>query len=233
MEFNPRVNQDNPDPRIACVLLLDTSYSMNGARIDELNRGFGLFCEEIKKDELARKRAEVAVVTFGGGARLEVPFTEGRHLQPRTFHANGDTPMGSAVQMGLELIQGRKHEYRQSGLEYFRPWLFVITDGEPTDDYVFFGAAEHLRQVEAAKGVSVFPVGVGREANLDRLRLLSAGRSPVMLDGLKFREFFQWMSSSLSAVSTSNAYAGSEAGLAGGAATEQIPLPPATGWTTA
>jgi hypothetical protein len=60
-DFSPRVNEDNPDPRIACALLLDTSYSMSGKPIEQLNRGFGLFCEEIKKDELAQKRAEIAV----------------------------------------------------------------------------------------------------------------------------------------------------------------------------
>ena len=65
-EFAPRVNESNPDPRIACVLLLDTSGSMFGSPIEELNKGFGLFCQEIKDDELAAKRAEIAVTTWTG-----------------------------------------------------------------------------------------------------------------------------------------------------------------------
>ena len=64
-EFAPRVNESNPDPRIACVLL-DTSGSMFGSPIEELNKGFGLFCQEIKDDELAAKRAEIAVTTWTG-----------------------------------------------------------------------------------------------------------------------------------------------------------------------
>ncbi|MFL5625336.1 MAG: vWA domain-containing protein, partial [Ktedonobacteraceae bacterium] len=57
----------NPEPRCACVLLLDTSYSMDGRPIQELNRGLQTFQEAIQKDDLARKRVEIAIVTFGNG----------------------------------------------------------------------------------------------------------------------------------------------------------------------
>src|SRR5688572_33007518 len=130
MDFTPRVKDDNPDPRIACVLLLDTSSSMSGEPMDELNRGFALFCEEIKKDDLAKKRAEVAVITYGGRARVEIPFTEGRDLQPRQLAASGDTPMGAALNLALDQLAQQKQAYRQAGLEYYRPWLFVLTDGQ-------------------------------------------------------------------------------------------------------
>ena len=53
---------------------------MSGEPIAQLNRGFELFCDEIKKDELAKKRAEMAVITFGSMARVEIPFTEGRDI---------------------------------------------------------------------------------------------------------------------------------------------------------
>jgi uncharacterized protein YegL len=226
VDFRPRIKEDNPDPRIACALLLDTSASMSGPPIQALNHGLELFCDEIKKDELAQKRAEITVISFGGGARVEIPFTEGRDLQPRNLVAAGDTPMGAALNLGLEQLQHQKHAYRQAGLEYYRPWLFLLTDGEPTDEPAFASAAEHLRQVEAAKGVAVFPIGVGPYANLDRLRSLSGQRTPVMLDGLSFAEFFQWLSASLSAASASNAFGSSDQA----GSTEQIALPSPQGW---
>jgi uncharacterized protein YegL len=229
MDFSPRVKDDNPDPRIACALLLDTSGSMTGPPIDLLNRGFETFCDEIKRDELARKRAEIMVITFGGMARVEVPFTEGRDLQPRRFSATGDTPMGAALDLAVDLLVQQKQAYRQAGLEYYRPWLFVLTDGEPTDDNVYPMAAERVRRAEDAKGLSVFAIGVGSAANLDRLRPMSSKRVPVMLDGLNFAEYFKWLSASLSAASSSNAFGSSDAGIAAAEASEQIPLPPA-GW---
>lgn len=228
MDFSPRVNENNPDPRIACVLLLDTSASMSGAPIRELNEGFAVFCEAIKKDELARKRAEIAVVSFGGGARIEVPFTEGRNLEPVKLRASGDTPMGAALTLGLEQLQMQKQAYRKAGLEYYRPWMFVFTDGEPTDE-AFFEAAAHVSQVESAKGLSVFAIGVGEGANLERLTALSRRRAPVRLKGLQFEEFFQWLSASLSSASASGAYGASDSGVSSAEAIEQIKLPP-PGW---
>src|SRR5579863_2660320 len=116
-EFTPRVNDANPDPRIACALLLDTSSSMAGEPLDQLNRGFELFCEEIKNDDLARKRAEITVITFGGTARVEIPFTEGRDLVPRKLPASGGTPLGAALNLALDLLSGQKQAYREAGLE--------------------------------------------------------------------------------------------------------------------
>ncbi len=230
--FAPRVNADNPDPRIACALLLDTSSSMSGEPIDLLNRGFELFCDEIKKDDLARKRAEIMVITFGGVARVEIPFIEGRDLQRRRLTADGVTPMGAALNLALDQLAGQKQAYKQAGLEYYRPWLFVLTDGAPTDGQVFTAAAARVRDAEAAKGVSVFAIGVGSGADLERLKDLSAKRVPVMLDGLSFAEFFSWLSASLSAASTSDAFGSSDTALASAETTEQIALPPA-GWAKA
>ncbi|MFI6823117.1 VWA domain-containing protein [Micromonospora sp. NPDC050187] len=232
LDLAPRVKNDNPDPRIACALLLDTSSSMAGEPIEQLNRGFQGFCDEIKKDELARKRAEIAVVTFGNVARVDVPFTEARDLDFRRLTASGATPMGGALNLALDMLAAQKQAYHLAGLEYYRPWLFVLTDGAPTDVDVFSTAVERLRQVEAARGVSVFPIGVGPYADLDQLGMLSTTRTPVTLHGLSFGEFFSWLSTSLAAASASNAFGSDDGSVAQAETTEQIPLPPA-GWARA
>jgi len=56
---------DNPEPRCACLLLLDTSGSMQGAKIAQLNAGLADFGRQLRADSMAAKRVEVAVVTFG------------------------------------------------------------------------------------------------------------------------------------------------------------------------
>ena len=229
--FNPPVKQDNPDPRVACALLLDTSYSMEGPRIARLNSGYNAFCESLSKDPLARKRTEVTVVTFGGSVDVIVPFKEGRDLTSVTFSADGATPMGEALDVGLDQLMARKTEYKAAGLEYFRPWLFVITDGVPTDRDRFARAAQRVREAEAAKTVTVFAVGAG-DADLATLAKLSAVREPLALDGLKFDELFLWLSSSMSVVSQSSAFGSSDNSVAANEATEQVPLPSPAGWAT-
>ena len=117
---------DNPDPRCACVLLLDTSGSMEGVPIAALNEGLSVFQQDMKKDELAQRRTEVALVTFGSGGiqvlnhatghmqsasdtrQLEGTFVTVDNFQPPTLIAGDYTPMGQALHVGLNILNERK-----------------------------------------------------------------------------------------------------------------------------
>ena len=55
---------ENPDPRCPCILLLDCSGSMNGAPIQELNKGLKAFQQQLRSDDMASKRVEVTVLKF-------------------------------------------------------------------------------------------------------------------------------------------------------------------------
>ena len=204
---------------------------MKGERIEHLNAGFATFCASIAEDPLARKRTDVTVVTFGDVVDVAVPFQEGRDLTSTTFTARGATPLGEALDTGLDLLAARKSEYKEAGLEYFRPWLFVITDGMPTDEQRFARASRRVREAEASKQVTVFTVGAG-EADLEVLSQLSAVRQPLALDGVAFEELFAWLSTSMSVVTQSSAFGPTDAGVAATEAAEQTPLPSPAGWAT-
>lgn len=189
---------ENPEPRCACLLLLDTSGSMGGAPIRELNEGLRAFKEELSQDSLAMKRVEIAVVSFGP-VKVETDFQTVDIWQPPHLSASGDTPMGAAIAKGLEMLRQRKDQYRANAIEVFRPWVFLMTDGGPTDQWQ--QAADMVRQGEASKGFAFFGVGV-EGANMEILGKICV-RAPVKLAGLKFKDMFAWLSSSLSSVSSS------------------------------
>lgn len=189
----------NPEPRCPCVLVLDTSASMVGPRLAELQRGVQQLKDELGQDLLARKRVELAVVTFGGTVRLAADFVTVDAFDPPQLHADGLTPMGAAIAMAMDLVKTRKAVYRQNGIAYYRPWVFMLTDGEPSDSWL--AAARAVRENEQTKAVAFFAVGVG-EANMDVLRQIAV-RAPLQLKGLMFREMFQWLSTSLKSVSQS------------------------------
>jgi len=188
----------NPEPRCPCVLLLDVSGSMSGRPLDELNAGLVTFKDELASDTLAMKRVEVGIVTFGP-VKMEVPFVGASMFYPPVLQAQGDTPMGAAINQAVNMVEERKREYRANGISYYRPWVFLITDGAPTDSWQ--AAAETIRECETSKKIAFFAIGV-KGANTDILRQISV-REPLTLDGLKFRELFSWLSSSLRSVSRS------------------------------
>lgn len=198
ISFDTNDFASNPEPRCPCVLLLDVSGSMNGLPLDELNAGLGTFRDELAADSLAMKRVEVGIVTFGP-VKVETPFTGAATFYAPTLQAQGDTPMGAAILQALSMVDDRKRDYKTNGISYYRPWVFLITDGGPTDAWK--AAAEAVREGEAGKKFAFFAIGV-KGANMDVLRQISV-REPLSLDGLKFREMFSWLSSSLRSVSKS------------------------------
>lgn len=191
----------NPSPRCACMLVLDTSGSMSGAPIQELNQGLQAFVEAVQEDEMSAYSVEVGVISAGGTVREELSFTTAnaiREVSPLV--ADGITPLGAAVELALRRLEERKAAYKRAGVAYYQPWLVIISDGEPTDSWQ--AVAQQTSALSQQRKLVVMPVGV-QQANMATLGQFSS-RPAKHLAGLKFREFFEWLSASMSRVSASN-----------------------------
>jgi uncharacterized protein YegL len=194
---------DNPEPRCPCVLLVDTSGSMSGERIDALNAGLDTFRDDLLRDALASRRIELAIVTFSSGARIVQDFVTVDRFEPPELCAGGQTHMAAGIAQALNLVDSRKSVYKENGIAYYRPWIFMVTDGQPegeTDDLVL-QAAQQIKERESSKKVAFFAVGV-EGANMSRLAQLTV-RQPVKLKGLKFSDMFVWLSASMQTISHS------------------------------
>lgn len=196
----------NSDPRIPIVLILDCSDSMMEKRPGEdrspfeaLNGGLDTLWAALHNDPLAKRRAEVSFVTFGSDVSEPTAFKTVDEMVLPELRPMGVTSTGEAVIAALDAVEARKQEYRANGIQYYRPIVILITDGLSTSDTS--EAKQRLAEGQTAKKLTFFPVGVSG-ADLGALEDL-AGKRALMLQGLKFEEFFVWVSASAASVSAS------------------------------
>ncbi len=194
---------ENPEPRCPCVLLLDTSGSMQGAPLDAMLAGLEAFRFDLAVDPLAARRVEIAVVAFDNRIRVVQDFVSPDRFDIPFLNAEGMTHIGAAIEKGLDMVEERKERYRAYDVAYYRPWIFLVTDGEPQGERPedVERAVARLRDAEVRKQVAFFAVGV-ENANLEALAKISV-RAPLRLKGLDFREMFVWLSRSMQSVAHS------------------------------
>lgn len=190
----------NPSARVAVCLVLDTSGSMVGEPIDELNKGVKLFIDAIKNDDIAKYAAEIAIVTFGGEVEVYSDFQNIENLQFRDFYANGSTPMEEAVLQAIDLLETRKQEYADAGVDYYQPWMVIMSDGHP--DSPTNQSSSITYEMASKRKLSCFQLGIGDQADMQTLARFSP-RKPLKLKGLNFEGFFEWLSKSIQTVSQS------------------------------
>jgi len=205
---------DNPEPRCPVVLLLDTAQTMAGQPMAELNAGLHAFDQALKGDSVASLRVELALITFGERVQVwetprdEVPpnaepahraFVTAAAFHPPTLKAGGPSCIGTAVALGLRLLRDRQVIYQQNGVDYFKPWMLLISSGQPSDPG-WEAAAAQIRATLNHQGVLFYAIGVSG-ANMQALARFTD--MPLALDRLAFSDLFRWISASLAAVSTS------------------------------
>ena len=186
---------DNTSQRLPCVLVLVGSGSMGGEPINELNKGLKLLEQELKNDDTAAQRVQLMVIRLGDDNAVQIltDWTDALDFSAPVVNANGTTPLGVAMETALDAIEEQKENYRENSIPYNRPWIFLITDGMPTD-LDWEASAAHCRDAEDEGKAIIFTIGTA-DADFDALKKFSS-RSPVRLDGLKFKELFLWLSRS-------------------------------------
>jgi len=224
---------NNPTARVPVCLCLDVSGSMNQivggeseltgeklfldgkewniatsgiTAISELTKGVKSFYDAIREDEVAVYSAEICMITFGGnGAQIVMDFANiERQAAIEELFASGGTPMGEAVNLALDCLDRRKNEYKEKGVDYYQPWLVLMTDGESNGStQELQRAIERTQNLVNNKKLTVFPIGFGNDADMNTLAKFSPNRSPLKLKGANFKELFQWLSQSVSRTSQS------------------------------
>ena len=123
-----------------------------------------------------------------------------------TLKASGQTQLVRAIEEAQQVIKDRKDYYKSKGLTYYRPWIVVMTDGDPYPaNQDIDGIAQKIQEDADAKKYVFFMIGVGNEVHDDVLSKLTTSQFPAMrMDAVNFAEFFQWLSASATVVVNSD-----------------------------
>lgn len=199
---------DNPQPRCPVILLLDCSSSMEGPPIIELNRALQSFYDEVREDPVAVRSVELSIITFGQTVdvrRRFSPLTDG--AQAMELVATGRTPLGAALRQALADLGERRSFYRQHGLPAYQPWIVLLSDGQPNDEWR--QPAEEALALCKAGQLTFIGVGIGPHVDLETLRqIVGCDPGPYRMEGLRFRNFFRWLRDSLRLVTQSSRFRG-------------------------
>jgi uncharacterized protein YegL len=204
----------NKTERLPCVLVVDGSLSMReSGAIAHLQEGLGLLERSLKSDDDTADGVQIAIIRMGDeDAVVELThFVDAADFSAPAVAANGSTPLGKAVDHAMAMIEDQKLRYRQNGISYKRPWLWIMSDGAPTDAWQ--PVAARARAAQAEKRFTLWAIGIGQQAPLEALKAFTNGDRCFRLGERDIKQMFEYMSASMSA--------GSKA-----AAGQQLALPP-------
>lgn len=191
----------NSKARLPIVLLLDTSGSMTGRPIEKLEEAVQYFFEAIKEDEIAKRSAEISIISFNSIAEELLGFANIERQSIPKLITGGTTSMGKAINIALDVLEKRKKEYSEAGVEYYQPWLVLISDGEATDEVE--EAIKRAQSLTVNKKLTIFSVAIGKNKKFSTLRRLSSIKSKgkkiiLSVSSLAdFKDFFKFLSQSV------------------------------------
>ena len=156
--------------RLMCVILADTSGSMstdyyhNNIRgIDQLNEGLHRYIEAVENDDMAFQCVETSLITFNSEVHEVLTFEEIDDFKTKlpTLNASGATRMNEAILTALRRIQERKEFLGREGINWWRPWIFLLTDGLATDNELAGKAQDAIKDAVNGAHAVFFPLAIG------------------------------------------------------------------------
>ncbi len=197
--------EENFEQKCLCVLVLDTSGSMNSnGAIAELNRGLQTFKDVTMQDPTTRDRLEISIVSFNSRVEEVQKADILPNVNMPTLVASGQTKIVEAIEKAQSVVEERKQYYKSQGIPYYRPWIVVMTDGDPYPaGQDIDGIAARIQADADNKKYVFFIIGIGNDVQDSTLTTLAATQWPaVRMSDVKFEEFFTWLSASTQAVVT-------------------------------
>ncbi|MDR2688545.1 MAG: VWA domain-containing protein [Azoarcus sp.] len=187
--------------RLPIYLLIDVSESMVGENIRMMQDGLEQLVRTLRTDPYALETAHLSIIAFAGKARTLTPLVELVQFYPPRLPIGSGTSLGVAMNHLMDEIERNVQRTTAEVKGDWRPIVFLMTDGKPTDD---IEAALARWTQRFASRVSLVGIGVGRHASLAALqRFTETVISLETGEPADFKRFIDWISRSVSSQSRS------------------------------
>ena len=181
--------------RLPVYLLLDCSGSMMGEPIEAVKQGIKVLLSELKSDPQALETAYISVITFDSSARQTSPLTELMLFKEPQLKANGATALGGALNVLVDCIENEVRKSTETQKGDWKPLVFILTDGSPTDTEDFKNA---VKKIQSVKTANIIACAAGSNAKTEYLKQIT--NNVLMMNNLSagdLSKFFAWVSSSV------------------------------------
>lgn len=126
--------KNSKESLLPIVFLLDTSASMEGEGIRRLNEGIKNFKEQASQSDSARNALDIAIVEFNTHGKVLQDFVPLLDMQWEEFKTAGECNMGEGIDLAIDMAVKRREFYKERGIDFFKPWILMISAGTPVDD---------------------------------------------------------------------------------------------------
>lgn len=196
---NVTIGVEQPGQTHVCaVLLLDTSSSMVGTGIVNLNFALDSFMNWHKKRPDSES-IDVAVVTFNSEAQVINEFAPLSRLEIPDLSASGSTNLHAGLLTAYSLIKGKRRQYANLMVSSFVPWIILITDGLPNEQQ---SCIDFVKEKEDRGRFYLYGFGTSGYDKEFMSRLCAPG-ALFEFDESNFEGTFKFISDSLSKLSDS------------------------------
>jgi uncharacterized protein YegL len=194
--------------RLPVYIILDTSGSMRGEPIHSVNTGLNAMLSALRQDPYALESVHLSIITFDNEAREYLPLTALDQVQFKEINSpdSGATFMGAALELLIQLMDRDLHKSSAHAKGDWRPLLFIMTDGGPSDLNTY---RETIPELKKRNFGAIIACAAGPKAK--QQYLLELTDKVVLLDTMDaaaFSGFFKWISASVAAGSSSSGAAG-------------------------
>lgn len=191
------------EQKCLCVFVIDTFCLKNDMAIDEVTLGIQRILDELESVDVSRERVEVAFITherLSDEIRIiQEPVPIWQAVIPLLTTTTDDTSLMESLYVTMDFVETWKERYKSLGIPYYRPWIFLISNGMSLLPCNVDEIANKIKQDTSNKKYAFLAIYT-KDADVSLLQEIKSDVPIMALDSLSITDCFKWLSSEMNEI---------------------------------